>query len=271
MPPVQVGDFRMNYIECGRGPETVLFVHGFTCCGLFWEEAMDRLPGSRYRTIAIDLRGTGDSDKPETGYSAVQYAEDIAGFVQQMGLRNFTIAGHSMGGTFVLLYALKHQELLKSIVLVNTGGIIRPSTPPPPPSEEAQRQQQNFRENALKDRNLMAGFYSRLFLRPLPSYVFDSLVDKAMTLSPHHLQKLPATMAEVNVQAQLGEIRVPTLVIGSDRDALVPPPVFAALQQAIPNASLHVFHRVGHTPQLEVPDDFVRVLTDFLDNSVAEA
>jgi pimeloyl-ACP methyl ester carboxylesterase len=67
---------------------------------------------------------------------------------------------------------------------------------------------------------------------------------------------------------RLGGISTPALLIGGDRDAIVPLQSMLATQRRIPGCGLHVFHRVGHSPQLEVPEDFMGVLTDFLENTL---
>src|SRR5579885_3428767 len=118
MPHAQLTDFRMHYLEQGAGTETIVFVHGFISTHRWWLPTLERL-SPRFHAYALDLRACGDSEQIETGHTLAQYANDLHEFVEQMGLRQFTLVGHSMGGGVCMQYAAHHQDRLKALVLVD--------------------------------------------------------------------------------------------------------------------------------------------------------
>src|SRR5918912_67734 len=121
MPYARLSQARLHYNEHGHGPETILLAHGFQMSGRVWQLVQQALPEDRYRTIAPDLRGAGETDAPadEAAYGVDVFAADVHELVMQLGLRDFTLVGHSMGGATVARFAVDHPELLKALVLVD--------------------------------------------------------------------------------------------------------------------------------------------------------
>ncbi len=119
MPYAQVGDVRLFYTDEGSGPPMVL-VHGWTCDGSDWSW---QIPAFReqHRVITVDLRGHGRSEVTEGGYSPEQFAEDVAGLLQEMGTGPVVAMGHSLGGQIVMVLAARHPDLVRAIVPVDAA------------------------------------------------------------------------------------------------------------------------------------------------------
>ncbi len=100
---VQAGATRLQCFASGYGPETVVFVHGYTASGRIWRLVQEALDPTRFRTIALSNRGAGDSDRSprEEDYTVEAFAADLFGAVHTLGLTDFTLVGHSMGGATV--------------------------------------------------------------------------------------------------------------------------------------------------------------------------
>jgi pimeloyl-ACP methyl ester carboxylesterase len=98
-----------------------LFVHGNVSSAIFWEETMLALPGG-FRGIALDLRGYGDTEPlpVDATLGLSDMVADIHSLVETLGLENFHVVGHSMGGGIVMKYAIAHPAKLRSITLVDT-------------------------------------------------------------------------------------------------------------------------------------------------------
>lgn len=108
---------KLRYYEWpGEGP-TVILLHGSSGYGLMWQGVADSL-GNRFRLIAPDQRGHGDSDKPDGEYSANEYAEDMHQFIQALGLGRVVMGGHSLGGRVSQVFAAEHPDECLGIVLV---------------------------------------------------------------------------------------------------------------------------------------------------------
>lgn len=92
---------RLSYLEGGSGEQALLFIHGWCCDGTLWRDQTDAF-APRHRIIAVDLRGHGDSDKPEQDYTIAGFAEDVAWLCRELELERPVIVGHSMGGVIAL-------------------------------------------------------------------------------------------------------------------------------------------------------------------------
>lgn len=118
---IEVLGHRIHWVEQGQG-EPVLFIHGNPTSSYLWRNV---LPGvarrSGRRTLALDLLGFGKSDKPaRVRYSLRLHADVVAGFIQQMGLRNVVLVADDWGGPFSADFALRHPELMQGLVLMET-------------------------------------------------------------------------------------------------------------------------------------------------------
>src|SRR3954447_21334478 len=111
----------------GAGP-TVVGLHGVTASYANFVGVADRLHGRR-PLLAVDLRGRGDTDKPESGpFGMAQHAHDIAAAMRGWGLQDAVVVGHSMGAFVAVALAAEHPELVRGLVLID-GGL--PLAPPP--------------------------------------------------------------------------------------------------------------------------------------------
>ncbi len=266
MPSVQAGDVRLHYEERGDGPNLILLVHGYTGCSRWWEPALERLSPARYHAYALDLRGTGDSDKPPSGYNVEQYAEDVFQFCHALGLTDLVCVGHSMGGLIAVQMALSHRELLRGLVLVDSALADRPELTPD------QRQRLDMVASQLTtNRDVALAFYGLCFQRRPAQHVLEALLEAGMSVSAAHARDSMRSNWDTGVGRRLGEITTPALFIGGDKDALVPLQRMVATQQSIPGCGLQIFHRVGHSPHLEVPEAFVGVLTDFVEQTLPKS
>ena len=103
----------------------VLFVHGFGHHRGVWQGTIDRL-GDRWRRIALDLRGHGDSPwSPECAYDLDDYARDIGPLLDRLDVDAAHVVAHSMGGQVAMLFAAAHPRRVKSLTLVDTGPVLR--------------------------------------------------------------------------------------------------------------------------------------------------
>ena len=114
------------YVRDGGGGEPdalpVLFLHSLAGNGGQWALQLDHLRRHR-RAVALDLRGHGESDPAEDGdYSIAGLAADVAAAADQLGLRRFVLAGHSLGASVAIEYAGRHPERVAGLLLVDPNG-----------------------------------------------------------------------------------------------------------------------------------------------------
>ena len=250
----------MEYFESGDGPETLVLVHGYASNAPIWRYTIQALEaGGEFRIIAFNNRGAGESDRSdyESDYTVETFADDLFNAVTALGLRDFTLVGHSMGGATVAQFALAHQDLLKGLVLLN-------STP-----LHGRRLGLDW-ENELRklvsrggliegDMGFNAPHVTQDFKEEVTGIILKNPVERAIGGR--------RSMAALRLRERMHEIRVPTLVVGSDRETTVGVDNIIADYFALPEdlRHLHIFHSIGHSPNVEVPRRFAGLLTRFVE------
>ena len=118
---VTVNDVRLRYLDWGTAGKTPLVcLHGHTGQAHIWDEFAEAM-APYYHVLAVDQRGHGGSQWAETGYARARFVEDLASFVDSLGLSKFVLAGLSMGGWHSLLYTPDHQDRVERIIIVDIG------------------------------------------------------------------------------------------------------------------------------------------------------
>ena len=116
---------KLAYEERGAGKPAFVFVHGWTCDRSFFAPQAEHF-ALRHRVVSVDLRGHGESDKPQGPYPIAAYADDIAYVIEQLGLSKPVAVGHSMGGIAVLQLAAAHPDRVAAIVMVDPAPFVFP-------------------------------------------------------------------------------------------------------------------------------------------------
>jgi len=109
---------RLRFSDRGEGASTIVLVHGWKQSHRLWDETVAAL-AERHRVVAYDLRGMGESDKPRGRYDFDEHADDLADVIRQLGLRDVTLVGWSMGCTVSLQYLARDGGAVGRLVLVN--------------------------------------------------------------------------------------------------------------------------------------------------------
>jgi lipase len=131
------GEVELAIWRAGEGPDPVVCLHGITAQHRAFN-AVARYLETSHGLVGVDLRGRGNSDKPELGYSLEAHAADVVRVLDHLGLRNAVLAGHSMGGFVALKTALMFPERVRAIVLLDGGWPRVESTPEELSEEEKQ-------------------------------------------------------------------------------------------------------------------------------------
>jgi len=131
------GEVELSIGRAGEGPDPVVCLHGITAQHRAFNAAARHLGPSR-GLVGVDLRGRGDSDKPESGYGLEAHAADVVRVLDHLGLESAVLAGHSMGGFVALKTALTFPQRVRAIVLLDGGWPRVESTPEEMAEEERQ-------------------------------------------------------------------------------------------------------------------------------------
>jgi pimeloyl-ACP methyl ester carboxylesterase len=249
MPHIDRDGVKIFYEDTGHGLP-VLLTHGYSASGQMWGPQVDAL-SERYRVITWDMRGHGRSESPDDPgrYSAEATVEDMRTLLERCGVTQAVIGGLSLGGFMSLAFHLRHRDMVKALVLADTGPGYRN-----PAAREQWNEMARGRAKAFEERGFAALSAS-------------AEVRAAAHRSPQglaHAARGMLTQAGDRVILSLPEIKVPTLVVVGDRDEpFVKPCQYMAAK--IPGAELAVVPGAGHASNLDQPDRFNEVLLSFLD------
>ena len=255
MPLAQLPEFTMHYHEQGSGPEPIVFVHGFISTSSWWLPTLEQLSPRDYHAYAVDLRACGESEQVATGHTLAQHADDLHAFIESIGLERFTLVGHSMGGGIAMRYALDHQDRLKSLVLVDP---LAPYGTTLDPDVTAWVNAQQGNSEGIRLVVLGA------FATPPTGEYLERLVDEGMRWDKPIYFGMMDDMAAFRIADRIGEINVPTLVTWGDKDTVIPFPAIVETFTKIPGCSLEIWHGVGHSGPIEIPERFTTLLTQFM-------
>jgi len=240
-------------------------VHGYQTSGRIWQLTQEALDPAQYHTIAISNRGAGDSDRgqAEADYTVPAFARDLWGAMRVLGLQDFTLVGHSMGGATVTQFALEHQQFLKGLVLLNAAPL---NGRPLADGWETQIREQ-FAQGSAPQVNFgpRAAALPTDFIRAVEADVARNPLERALGGR--------RSMSQLRLREQLSQLAVPVLVIGGDLDTTVGVENILVDYLALPvdRRFLHIYHDVGHSPNVEVPLELATLLRTFIGRVAATA
>jgi pimeloyl-ACP methyl ester carboxylesterase len=268
MPKAPVNGVHLYYEVSGSG-YPLLLVHEFAGDYRSWEPQV-RYFARRYQVITYNARGYPPSDVPEDvkAYSQAQAAEDIVGLLQSLSIPHAHLVGLSMGGYAVLHAGLSHPAVARSLVVAGCGyGSV---------SSERQRFQQDSGQIAARLQREGMPAVAEVYARGPTRVQFADKDPRgwrefAAQLAEHSAIGAALTMLGVQgqrpsvyaLEAQMRQLQVPTLIVTGDEDEpCLEPGLF--MKRTIPTAGLVVMPKCGHTINLEDPDAFNRIVSDFL-------
>ncbi len=126
-------DVTLHWVQWGEQGQPIICIHGLTANAFFFQALADDL-AKKYQVFAYDLRGRGDSDKPEDGYSIPIHAADLAALIDELGLNRPIIIGHSLGALVALYFAAHHPDKLSKLILLDAGTPLPWNTPAEQPA-----------------------------------------------------------------------------------------------------------------------------------------
>ena len=273
----EVGGVRTHYLAAGATGRPVVLLHGggTDSASLSWLSSMDQFSQTR-RVVAPDLPGYGQSARPRVDYTIEYYKKFLNHFIQDQGLKEFSLVGLSLGGHIALSFTLQFPSRVEKLVLVNSAGLGTP----------------------LRWRTLarlmvrIPSFYDtvrKIAVRSRPAVRFSlrNLVHDPQVITEELVTEISRTIAtrgggrawrsyvehemdwsgfRHNFLNRLAEITLPTLIIHGSHDRLIPVKWANRAHQLLPDSQLCVFEKCGHWPPREKPIEFTGAVLEFLKN-----
>jgi len=267
---------RVAYQDVGSG-EALLLLHGMAGSSDTWRAVIPQL-SKKYRVVAPDLLGHGQSAKPRGDYSLGAFAVSLRDLLDELGITRATIVGHSLGGGVAMQFVYQHPDYCQRLILISSGGLgpdvgwtlrllsapgaelVLPAIAPRPVLAVGNKLRSWFSSVGIQSPRgaEMWNAYSSLsdsktrqaFLRTLRSVV-DYRGQAVSALNRLHLTS-----------------DLPTMAVWGDRDQIIPVDHAYAAQAARPGSRLEVLTGVGHFPQVERPSELVDLIDDFIDDFI---
>ena len=255
MPHLTRWGVSLAYEEAGTGGPPLLLVHGMQCNRTHMYPQMGHFM-ARHRTLAVDLRGHGESDAPKTGYTNAEINDDLIWMCRELGIEKPVAVGHSFGGSTLLHLAVTHPDFLSGLVILDSG--IRSAKSRV--AELGKTQTMSAEEGAkfLGD---------RLFGRDDPPELKKRIVSEMGRTQPHVRAACGKTVLTFNAAEAAVACKVPSLFLLADRP-FTDPETLASLG---PNWRVGQVVGAGHFIHMVQPGQVNAMIERFLELLPASA
>jgi len=263
MPKVKADRLTMHYEQQGSGEPLILipYLTADNACYAFQVAEYSK----HFTCISVDLRGTGESDKPESPYTTETLADDIAAFMKGLGIAKAHISGLSLGGAIGLWLGAKYPEMVKSLSLhsswTKTDAYMKSVI-------------STFQIVAKALGSVPEMVVLALFPWCLTPELYASKPEYIETLAQfvrsRPAQSIPSFLEQSNavlshdVQSQLGRITAPTLITFGRQDVATSTRLADGMKTGIRNSELLIFERCSHAPIYEQVEEFNEQTLQFL-------
>jgi pimeloyl-ACP methyl ester carboxylesterase len=246
----------MHCVATGTDGPPVVLLHGL---GDSWRsfEAMFPVLGARFRLLAPDQRGHGDSD-PAATYTIADFTADAIAFIQRAAAPPVYLIGHSLGGIVAQRIAASRPDLVCALVLISTA----PTAAGHPGLREFLVDLTALGQ--VVPREAVESFQAGTVFRPIPPARFTALIEESVKLTSAAWRGATAGLLE-EPATEHPAIAVPTLALWGTRDGIFDAASQAALALAIPGLTAIAYDDVGHAPNWEVPDRAGEDIVAFFD------
>jgi len=252
-----LGGLRLRYRDEGQGPALML-VHGVGSRLESWDGVIAAL-GGRYRTVRLDLRGHGLSDKPAGPYSLGDFVGDVTGLLDHLGIARCHLAGFSLGGLIAQGFALSHPGRLDHLVLLST---VAGRT-----DEERARVADRLVvvDKGLPGdhfRNSLSRWFTDAYLAANPDVIARAEAGNKAN-DPKAYAAAYRVLATSDLADRLHEVTAPTLVATGEFDVGSNTRMARLMHERIAGSRLHIFPGMKHSILAEVPGDVAAQMHGF--------
>ncbi|BCZ85161.1 hypothetical protein PTKU64_88360 [Paraburkholderia terrae] len=253
---IETNGTRIHVSQRGSGELALVFLHYYGGSSRTWDKVVEALP-DRYRIVATDHRGWGDSAAPAHGYRIEDLANDAEGVIEALGLKRFVLVGHSMGGKVAQLMASRRPKGLEGLVLV---------APSPPSPMLLSDEERATLSGAYQSRESVQFVIDHvLTARPLDAACREQVIEDSLKAAPQAKAAWPEVAMREDISAAVASIVVPTIVISGEQDQVDRVATLQAeLLPRIPHAAMHILPGTGHLSPLEAPAEVAQNIASFV-------
>ena len=256
-----VGDIELAYVERGSGP-VLLLVHGFPLDHSMWAGQIDAL-AARYRVIAPDLRGFGQSSGQDERTTMQQFATDLAGLLDGLEIReSVTLCALSMGGYIALQFWMQYRDRLSRLILCDTRAA---SDTPEGAQGRLALAGTVLTEGSLPVADsMLPKLFAPQSLVSGADYIEATKQVMASTRPTTVAASLRGMAERPDMTDELPNIDLPALLLCGEHDVITPAAEMRDVAVAMPDSKFHVIYGAGHMSPLERPERVTQLILDFL-------
>lgn len=260
-----VDGLTIHYYEGGPADgDTLVMIHGFGANRDNWLR-LARHFTERYRVIALDLPGFGESSKPDASYDVASQTERLHAFVTALNIEKPHLIGNSMGGHIAALYAARYPDQVSSIALLDNAGITSPRM------SEMFQMIERGQPNPLVVRKTedFGTLMDFVFVNPppLPDSLKRHFAAQSMANQAHYDMIFTQLREQyVPLEPELPKIQVPVLVLWGDQDRVLDVSSIEVMKPLLQKPTVVVMKDCGHAPMIERPEETAQHYQAFLDS-----
>ncbi|MHA4847684.1 alpha/beta fold hydrolase [Flavitalea antarctica] len=257
---------RNNVKISGKGMQPIMFAHGFGCDQNMWRFITPDFE-ENYRIILFDYVGSGKSDVSsynQERYSSLQgYAQDILDIIENLGLKNVILVGHSVSSMIGLLAAIEKPELFSNLIMVgpspcyiNKDGYIGGFD-----HKDIEGLLETMEKNYIGWANFLAPQIMKNGDRP---ELGQELTESFCSTDPMIASEFARATFFSDNRDDLSKLKVPSLLLQCSDDLIAPREVGEYLHKNLPNSILRIMKATGHCPHMSEPGETVALIKDYL-------
>ena len=257
---VTANDLEIYVEQVGQGPDAIL-IGGLGDTVESWQFQLDGL-ADRYRLTAFDNRGAGRTAMPEGPLSVEAMADDAAAVLRDLDIPRAHVAGFSGGSVIAQELALRHPDLVRSLVLQSTWATADPYL------RAWGEFVRSWVEVAPSERAFLEGFFLSIYTpRAHNDGTVDQIIEEVLAFphkqAPEDTQRFLDAFLKHDTSDRLPQIAAPTLVLAGGHDVTARPSLCRAVADLIPDARFEVMEEEAHQPFQEVPEEWNARVDDF--------
>ena len=250
MEKIYINGIELAYERHGKGMSLML-LHGYPLDHHLWDEVVPLLKDT-FDLIVPDLRGFGESTTVTTPYTMDDFASDIAGLLDQLGIQKTALAGHSMGGYVALAFAGLYPERMNGLALVSSQVLADP----------LDRKEGRYKSAADVVEKGISGVVEIMTPKFTSNPQWQAIARKNMEAQQPaaYIGALKAMAERADATPLLSTIKYPVVVVHGDADVLIPIERAREVKAALSESHLVEIKGAGHMPMCEAPNETAHAL-----------
>ena len=247
--------WKLRYVDVGSG-EPVILIHGLGECIESWKFQIPEL-SKHFRIIALDLRGFGKSEIPDSVNGIEDFARDVKNLMDHLEIERANLVGFSMGGVICLALYERYPECVNSMVLADTISHLPPTL---------LKKTLETRLSILKKSGMekIAEYIADISFHTKNPELVEFFKEMIRSNDREYYTKVTVAFLNSDYRHVLPRVKVPTLVLVGEYDVTTPPRLTEYLVNKIPKAVLRIIDNSAHLTKMENPQEFNNYVLEFL-------